>query len=86
MTPDPRSVCLLSSTQFVEPPQKKFLGTPLGHLAGIAEKRGAYRVQRLLGRPSHKWEDCMKMDLEKVGWVAQTGLNWLRIRTGGVLL
>ena len=28
--PDPRSVCPLSSTEFVEPPRTKFLGTPLG--------------------------------------------------------
>jgi len=56
------------------------------HLAGIEEKRGAYRVQRPLGRSSHKWEDYTKMDLGEVGWVAQTGLNWLRIRTGGGLL
>jgi hypothetical protein len=27
--PDPRSLCPLSSTEFVEPPEKKFLGTPL---------------------------------------------------------
>ena len=27
--PDPRSLCPLSSTEFVEPPQTKFLGTPL---------------------------------------------------------
>jgi hypothetical protein len=27
--PDPGSVCPLSSTEFVEPPQTKFLGTPL---------------------------------------------------------
>ena len=27
--PDPRSVCPLSSTEFVETPQTKFMGTPL---------------------------------------------------------
>ena len=27
--PDPCSLCPLSSTEFVEPPRKKFLGTPL---------------------------------------------------------
>jgi hypothetical protein len=28
--PDPRSICALSSTEFVDPlPRKKFLGTPL---------------------------------------------------------
>jgi hypothetical protein len=28
--PDPRSVCPLSSTEFVEPPLEKIPGTPLG--------------------------------------------------------
>ena len=33
--PDPRPLCPLSSTEFVDPPsKKKFLGTPL-HLWGI---------------------------------------------------
>ena len=27
--PDPRSVCPMYSTECVEPPRKKFLGTPL---------------------------------------------------------
>jgi hypothetical protein len=33
---------------------------------GIEQKTGAYRVQRPLGRPSHKWEDYIKTDLEEV--------------------
>jgi hypothetical protein len=32
-----------------------------------------------------RWEDNIKMDLQEVGW-AWTGLSWLRIGTGGVLL
>jgi hypothetical protein len=39
-------------------------------LAGIGERRGAYRVtvgkpegNRPLGRPRHKWDDNIKMDL-----------------------
>ena len=28
-SPDPRSLCPLSSTEFVDPPQTKFLGTPM---------------------------------------------------------
>ena len=31
--PDPLSLCPLSSTEFVEPPRKKFLGTPLPSIA-----------------------------------------------------
>jgi len=37
--------------------------------------------KRPLGRPRHRWEDNIKMDLKKVG--AWTGLMWLRIGTGG---
>jgi hypothetical protein len=39
------------------------------------ERRGAYRVlvvkpeeKRPLGRPRHRWEDNIKMDLREVGW------------------
>jgi len=49
--------------------------------------RGVYGVlvekpegKRLLGRPRHRWEDNIKMDLHKVGW---TGSMWLGIGTGG---
>ena len=36
--PDPRSLCPLTSTEFVEPPpEKKFLGTPLGVITIIRE-------------------------------------------------
>jgi hypothetical protein len=64
-----------------------------GHVAHMGEKRGAYRIfvgrpegMRPLGRPRHRWEDNIKMDLHKVGWGAQTGLSWLRTGTGGELL
>ena len=35
--PDPHSLCPLSSTEFVEPPRTKFLGTPLadGEASGV---------------------------------------------------
>ena len=39
--------------------------------------------KRPLGRPRHKWEDNIKMDLQELGWEAWTGLIWLRIGTGG---
>jgi hypothetical protein len=53
-------------------------------------RKGAYRVlvgrpegRRPLGRPSHTWEDNIKIDLKYVGlggpW---TGLIWLKIATG----
>jgi hypothetical protein len=44
------------------------------------EKRGAYRIlvrrpegRRPLGRPRHRWEDNIKMDLQEVGW----GMDWI---------
>jgi hypothetical protein len=58
----------------------------------MGEKSGAYRIfvgrpegRRPLGRPRHRWEDNINMYLQEVGW-AWTGLSWLRIGTGGVLL
>ena len=56
--------------------------------------RGVYRVlvgkpegKRPLGRPTHRWEYNIKMDLLEVGWEgAWTGLIWFRIRTGGGML
>ena len=45
-----------------------------GHVARMAEGRGVYRVlvgkpeeKRQLGRPRHRWEDNIKMDLQEVG-------------------
>ena len=41
---------------------------------------GAYRVlvgkpkgKRPLGRPRHRWEDNIKMDIQEVGW----GMDWI---------
>jgi hypothetical protein len=56
----------------------------------MGEKRDAYRIllgrpegRRPLGKPRHRWEDNIKMDLQDVGW---GGMDWLRIGTGGGLL
>ena len=38
--------------------------------------------KRPSGRPRHRWEDNIKMDLQEVGGV-ETGWSWLRIGTGG---
>jgi hypothetical protein len=47
------------------------------------EKRNAYRVpvgkpegERPLGRPRHRWEDNIKMDLSQIGW---GGMNWIHL-------
>jgi hypothetical protein len=46
-----------------------------GHKAWMGEVRGVYRVlvgkpegKRHLGRPRRRWEDNIKMDLQKVGY------------------
>jgi len=61
-----------------------------GHVARMGKGRGVYRVlvgkpegKRPLERPSRRWEDNSKMDLEEVGGGFGTGWSWLRIRTGG---
>jgi len=61
----------------------------------MGEKRGVYRVlvgkpegKRPLGKPRHKWQDNIKMDLRKWdgGGGPWTGSIWLRMRRGGGLL
>jgi hypothetical protein len=61
-----------------------------GHVARMGEDRGVYRVlvrkpekRRPLGRPRRRWEDNIKMDLQKVGggrgdWIelAQDRKRW----------
>jgi len=44
------------------------------HVARMGERRGVYRVlvgkpegRRPLGRPRHRWEDNIRMDLREVG-------------------
>jgi hypothetical protein len=46
----------------------------------MGERRGAYTAlvgkpegRRPLGRPRHRWEDNIKMDLREVGW----GIDWI---------
>jgi len=54
-----------------------------GHVARMGEGRGVYRVlvgknerQRPLGRPRHRWEDSIKMDLQEVGC---GGMDWIEL-------
>ena len=49
---------------------------------GGGERRGIYRAlmgrpegKRPLGRPRCRWEDNIKMDLQKVGW----GMEWIKL-------
>jgi hypothetical protein len=60
-----------------------------GHVAHMGDRRGAHRVlmkkpeiKRPLGRPRHRWEDNIKMDLQELGWRAYNELIWLRTGTG----
>ena len=45
-----------------------------GHVARIEEGRSAFKIltgkptgKRLLGRPGHRWEGNIRMDLEEIG-------------------
>jgi len=57
----------------------------------MGKTRGVYRVlvgktegKRQLGRPRHKWEDNIKMDLQEVKCGGMdSGSIWLRTGTGG---
>jgi hypothetical protein len=44
---------------------------------------GKPKGKRLLGRPRHRWEDKIKMDLQQVEWGECAGLIWIKIGTGG---
>jgi hypothetical protein len=64
-----------------------------GHVARTVEGRGIYKVlvgrsegKRPLGRPRHRCEDNIKMDLREIGIDGRTGFDWVRIGSGGGLL
>jgi hypothetical protein len=44
---------------------------------------GKPKGNRPLGRPRHRWEDGVRMDLREIGWGVLIGFDWLRIGTGG---
>ena len=53
------------------------------HVARMGERRDVYRVlvgkpegKSPLGRPRHRWEDNIKMDLQEVGC---GGMNWIEL-------
>jgi hypothetical protein len=52
----------------------------------MGEERKVYKVlagkpkgKRPLGRPRHRWEDVVRMDLREIGW-GGIGFNWLHNR------
>jgi hypothetical protein len=55
----------------------------VGHVACMGEGRGVYRVlvvrpecKRPLGRPRHRWENNIKLDLREMGI---DGANWIQL-------
>jgi len=55
----------------------------VGHVAHVGERRHVYRDlvgkpegKRPLGRPRCRWEDSIKMDLQKVGC---GGMDWIEL-------
>jgi len=53
----------------------------VGHVARLGKRRGVYIVligkpegKRPLGRPTHRWEDNIKVDVHKVGC---EGMDWI---------
>jgi hypothetical protein len=55
----------------------------VGHVACTGEGRSVYRVlferpkgKRPLGKPRHRWEDNIKMDLREIGI---DGANWIQL-------
>jgi hypothetical protein len=56
--------------------------TLTGHAEWIGKKRNSY----VIGGKARRKETTRKMDLGEIGWVAWTGLIWLRIETSEGLL
>jgi hypothetical protein len=55
----------------------------LGHIARMGELKNAYNIlvrkpegKIPLGRPRHRWEDNIRMDITDVGW---EGVNWIHV-------
>jgi hypothetical protein len=54
-----------------------------GHVARMGEGRNVYKVfigkpegKRPLGRPRHRWEDGIRMDLREIGWGS---VDWIQV-------
>jgi hypothetical protein len=80
----------LCSSQNIVRVMKSRRMTWVGHVARMGEKRSVYRVlvgklegKKPLGRPRHRWEDNIKMELQEVRCGVWTGSSWLKIVTVG---
>jgi hypothetical protein len=65
----------------------------VGHVARVGEGREVCKVlvvkherKRPLGRPRHRYENGIRMDIWEIGFWVWSGFNWLRIGVGGGLL
>jgi len=53
-----------------------------GHVARMGQVRNSYILiekperKRILGRPKHRWEDNIRMDLKKTG---REGVDWIHL-------
>jgi hypothetical protein len=72
---------LYSSTDIIRQ-IKSMRMTWAGHVACMGEGRNLYRVlvgksegKKPLGRPRHRWEDGIEVDLREIGW----GGGWSRL-------
>jgi hypothetical protein len=52
------------------------------YAAGMGDKENAYTVltgkpygNRLIGRPTYRWQDNIKTDLREIGW----GMDWIKL-------
>jgi hypothetical protein len=55
----------------------------VAHVARMGEERNVYKVlmgkpeaKRPLGRPRHRWEDGIRMDLREIGWGS---VEWIQL-------
>jgi len=60
-----------------------------GHVACMGERNGVYMIlvgkpegERPLGRPRHRWDDNINMDLQEVGCEGMDWIDLAQIRTG----
>jgi hypothetical protein len=65
----------------------------MGHVASMGDIRNAYKIlirkhkeKRPLGRPRHRWEDNIRINLGEIGWGVWIGFICLRIGTSGRVL
>jgi hypothetical protein len=56
------------------------------HEACMGKMKNAYKIlvgkpemKRPLGRPRHRWEDNIRMDLMEIGW---GGMDWIHLAQG----